>query len=396
MAGIPTIFISLLGRNPFPNGAIALTLFAWALLALLFAVVRGNDALSFGRLLKAPIVATVVLAVLLIVRLGAHDTYAYGSVKVRLFVAENLVVLIAGVAVARYNRHFHRLLAGLVLVACATSVVLARGLASGQVAATVGGRFSLDQQASPIGLGRDAATGILVAIFLVLAARSSLLRLFALGAIPLIAVSFIAAGSRGPVIGLVVGLLVLLALALRERKTRARVLLVAIAAVGGALLVSQLVPGQDIQRSLSVLTGSGNGLSSNGRSALWHQAWQLFLAHPLFGAGTGAFSGISPIDLFPHNIFLEVGAEVGIIGVIAVVVVVLGGVRALWRADVLSLGKLRVEVALVGALLAAAFVNAQVSSDITSNSSLWLAVGLALGLEQRAVKAVRPDPSDSR
>ena len=63
------------------------------------------------------------------------------------------MLLVGGIAVARYHRHFRLLLTGLVVVACATAVVLARGLASGQVAATVGGRFSLDQQASPIGLG---------------------------------------------------------------------------------------------------------------------------------------------------------------------------------------------------------------------------------------------------
>ena len=336
-----------------------------------------------------------MLGVLLIVRLQAGPTYAYGSVKARLFIAENLVLLLGGIAVARYNRHFRLLLTGLVVVACATAVVLARGLASGQVAATVGGRFSLDQQASPIGLGRAAAAGILVAIFLVLAARSNLLRLFALGAMPLMAVSFIAAGSRGPVLGLVVGLVVLLVLALRERRSRARVLLVAIAAIAGAVLVGQLVPGEDVQRSLSVLTGSGNGLSSNGRDALWHEAWHMFLAHPLSGSGTGAFAGIEPIDLFPHNLFLEMGAEVGILGVIAVLLVVLGGLRALRRADVLSLGRLRIEVALVGALLAAAFVNAQVSSDVTSNSALWLAVGLALGLEQHAVAVSARDPGEA-
>ena len=34
LAGLPTIFIGLLGRNPFPTGSIALAIFAWTALAI--------------------------------------------------------------------------------------------------------------------------------------------------------------------------------------------------------------------------------------------------------------------------------------------------------------------------------------------------------------------------
>ena len=390
LGGVPTIFIGLLGRNPFPQGAIAMSLFAWTLLALVIAGARGNEALTFPALLNVPVVATLVLAILLIVRLGGSPAYAYGSVKVRLFVAENLFGLIAGMAVARYARQFRTLTTWLVVVAAATAIVLAHGLSSGQAQATVGGRFSLDQQASPIGLGRAAAQGIMIAVFVVLAVGPPLLRLFALAAIPVVAVSFIAAGSRGPVLGLVVGIVVLLALALRERRSRARVVLVAVAGIAGALLVTQLVPGQDVQRSLSVLTGSGNGLSSNGRNALWSEAWQTFHQHPLAGGGTGSFAAVEPVDLFPHNVFLELGAEVGIAGALAVLAVIGGAVAALRKASRLAAGRMRLEVALVAALLAAAVVNAQVSSDVTSNSAVWVAAGLALGLALRAAALAPP------
>jgi O-antigen ligase len=390
LAGAPAILIGLLGRNPFPNGSIAVALFAWTLLAIAIATASGNEALTFRSLLNVPVVATIVLAVLLIVRLGGSSAYAYGSVKVQLFIAENLFGVVAGMAIARRARHFRVLTAGLVAVAAVTAVVLAHGISSGGLEATVGGRFSVDQEASPIGLGRAAAQGILVAVFLILTAAPPLVRLLAVGAMPLIAVSFIASGSRGPVLGLIVGLIVLLALILRDRRARLRVGLAAVGGVAGALLVTQLVPGQDIQRSLSILTGSGNGLSSNGRDALWQQAWDIFRQHPLFGIGTGGFAGVAPADLYPHNLFLELGAEVGIFGVVATVLVLIGGVLALRRADRVSGGLLGAEVALVAALLAAAFVNAQVSSAVTENAAIWLAVGLALGLAQRATAMAAP------
>jgi O-antigen ligase len=377
LAGVPTILVGLVGHDPFPPGAIALFLAAWTALALLLVAVR--EEFDLRALLNAPVIATAALAVLMVARLGVSPAHAYGSVKVRLFVAENLVLLVAGIAVARYARHFRILLTWLVVVACATAVVLANGLASGQIQANVGGRFSLDQQASPIGLGRDAANGILVAVFLVLVSRRTSLRLLALGALPVVAVSFIASGSRGPVVGLALGLVVLGVLALRERQARVRIALVALAAVAGALLVAQIVPAADVHRSLSVFNG-GTGLSSNGRGQLWHEAWALFRAHPLLGIGVGGFASVDPIDLFPHNLFLELGAEVGILGVLAAAVVVAGAVRALVQAYRVRPS----ETALVAALLTAAFVNAQVSSDVSGNSGLWLAAGLALGLAQRA------------
>ena len=101
LAGVPTIIIGLLGRNPFPNGAIAMTLFGWVVLALVVAGARGHAALSLNRLLNVPTVATVALAVWLVVRLGASPAFAYGSVKARLFVAEHLVVLLAGIVGSR-------------------------------------------------------------------------------------------------------------------------------------------------------------------------------------------------------------------------------------------------------------------------------------------------------
>jgi O-antigen ligase len=385
-AGLPQIFIGLLGRNPFPNGSIALAMFAWTALALVVVALR-EDALPLSAVLNAPALATVGLAVLLLVRLSASLDPSYGSFKLRLFLAENLILLLAGIVVGSRRGDFWILLVWLVVTAGLTAFVLARGLSAGTLAANVGGRFTLDQEGSPIGLGRDAARGILVAVFLIIAARRPGIRVLALGLVPLISVAFIAAGSRGPVLGLAVGLFVLLALSLRDQRARWRVLLVAIAGVFGALLVAQLVPGQDVSRALSVLSTSGEGVSDNGRNSLWSLAWTLFREHPLLGTGTGSYAFFQRIDLFPHNLFLELGAEVGILGIVAVLLVVVGATAALVRAY-RRVPRDRGDVALVAALLVAAFVNAMVSSDVAGNNGLWLAAGLAVGLGRRVPQDV--------
>lgn len=382
LSGGPAILVGLLGHNPLPAGAITFGLAAWMVLGVALAVVRGG-AFAPRALLAAPFLATAVLLILLIVGEGPSDAPAYASVKVKLFIAANVISLVAGLVVGRSRRDFDLFLLLSLIVGAVTSVALVRGLTTGTQAANVGGRFSLNEQASPIGLGRAAAEAILIGTSILLASRSPFRRLLAFGALPLIAVSFIAAGSRGPVLGLLVGIVVLLGMTLRDRRTRQRSVLLALAVVAGALLVSQLVPNNDVQRSLSVLTGSGEGLSSNGRSQLWGAAESAFQAHPLTGVGTGGFASIRPLDVYPHNLFLEVAAELGILGLIPLVVMLMAAMAAVVRGYRAAPVDERAHVAVAAALFLAAFVNAQVSGDIGTNSGLWLSIGLIYGITSR-------------
>jgi O-antigen ligase len=351
-------------------------------LAIAFAAIRGQ-AFAPRALLSVPVIATAVLGILLIVGVGSSAAPAYGSTKVQAFFALNAVSLVAGLIVGRSRRDFDlfRLLA--LIVGTVTAIAIVRGLASGSLAASVGGRFAINQQANPIALGRAAAEAILIGASIVLVSGSPFRRLLALGAMPLIAVSFIAAGSRGPVLGLVVGAVALIGMTLRERTSRRRSVLLAVAFVGGALLVTQLVPNENIQRSISVLTGSGEGLSSNGRAQLWGTAQTAFTDHSLVGIGTGGFAALAPLDVYPHNLFLEVAAELGVLGLVALVAFLLSTMLAIVRANRLAPPGDRGDVALASALFFAALVNAQVSGDITTNDSLWLAAGLVLGVAHR-------------
>ncbi|HKP16914.1 MAG TPA: O-antigen ligase family protein [Gaiellaceae bacterium] len=384
---LPGVILGLAG-NAVPSGTTEYFLVGWLGLSLLLALLRDEHVLPVRVLLTPPVLMTLALAVLMLARLGSSADQKYGSYKLQIFLAESVMFLVGGVVVGRVRRHVNLWL-GLSLATLALgSLVILRKLLAGEATDVLPGRLALYAEAGPIALARGAATGLLLAIFVLLAARRAWPRTAALAVIPILAVAFIGAGSRGPVVGLAAGLLILLVLTLGDRVSRRRLLLLGAALLVSAVIIPQLVPGQNISRSLSVLVGQngedvGGGDLSNGRYQLWSKAWHAFGDHPLLGLGTGGFASVSPEGIYPHNIFLEAAAEYGILGLFLVAGVIGFGFFYAGRAWALSRDRDRDQAALVLAFLGAAVVNAQFSGDFTNNTAVWLGAGLALGLLQR-------------
>ena len=72
--------------------------------------------------------------------------------------------------------------------------------------------------------------------------------------------------------------------------------------------------------------------STEPRASLWHVAWRDFVAHPVLGSGAGTFaiawvrSGLEPLRggaLDAHSLYLEMLAELGIVGLLLLLAVVL-------------------------------------------------------------------------
>ena len=333
-------------------------------------------------ILAGPVLFTLLLAVDLLARLPASLSSSYGSTKLQLFVLQNLILLVAGTMIAQRRWHLERLLTVTLFIAGASGVVLLWRLVQGNAQLIFTGRYSISSSEDPIQFARQSADGLTIAVYMVLASTRRSLRIPALVLVPILSIALLAAGSRGPVLGALVGLVTLFAVLARDRSARRRLVLAAIGGVATAILAAQLVPGQSITRSLSFLTGSGSGLSSNGRTKAWSLAWNHFLAHPTLGIGTGSYFSISGIDRYPHNLVLEVAVELGLVGLI-----ILGGFLvstgvALSHARALQ-QRGDLQVAVVIALFTAALVNAMFSGDIQTNSNVWLAAGLGLGLALR-------------
>jgi hypothetical protein len=58
------------------------------------------------------------------------------------------------------------------------------------------------------------------------------------------------------------------------------------------------------------------------RADVWPEYWRLFLDRPLLGVGLGVGWETNSVGQEPHNLFLELGAETGLVGLVAFFIVV--------------------------------------------------------------------------
>ena len=238
----------------------------------------------------------------------------------------------------------------------------------------VAGRVSLFGL-NPIGVARLTGLFVVLALSMVLLGfpRKPYQRVVLLALIPFAILATISTGSRGPLLASGVAILTTVLVVMMRRRARPGLVFL-VTAVSGAtaiLIVSSGAAGLD-----RVAQGS-----DSGRWGLFGSTFQLVLANPL-GIGWGNLAGYLPdyaaIDgftLYPHNFFLELAVEGGIIALVGGTCLLFVVFRRLWQSA--RLGRSAV-APLVLAFLVYGVVNSLLSSDIVGNRMMWLAIGLGL------------------
>jgi O-antigen ligase len=203
---------------------------------------------------------------------------------------------------------------------------------------------------------------------------------------------FIAALSSLLVMGtMVLGTTQLRWLAGSRRRRWAAVEIVAALVLAGFVF---LPPERLIQRFARFV--STDGLTSDGRTGLWAETIPLIRAYPVFGCGLGGYetafspfkvSGVLLTDDFVHNDYLQLLAELGLVGFVIGAGLAFSVVRMALRAAVKSSDPEAryFGVASVGALAAIALHSlADFNLYIPANAMLlaWIA-GMAVGVELR-------------
>ena len=140
-------------------------------------------------------------------------------------------------------------------------------------------------------------------------------RLFAAGAALSMLGAIVASGSRGGFLGFAAMVVVLAALAVRQRPAFV---------ITGALVVLcalPVLPASYWRRIESITDSSKDDFQSeDSRRRLFSESFDAFVQNPLTGVGAGEFKDWNPekrVEAWheSHNVWLQVGAELGIFGV---------------------------------------------------------------------------------
>ena len=172
------------------------------------------------------------------------------------------------------------------------------------------------EEGTTISFGRAAGFVIIViAGWFISSDRVSLVRaVTAIGIAGFAVWTMLAIASKGPILGLAIGMLAMAVVQLRRLRIKSGVRLVALfLALASAILVAWLqIPKLSRDRIIDADDGS-----TGSRATAWDFTWENVTGSPI-GNGWGHWDTVAPIDIvYPHNIFLEVWWEAGLIGLIA-------------------------------------------------------------------------------
>lgn len=224
--------------------------------------------------------------------------------------------------------------------------MLGIGFVMAALALTTGGGGSSGSQADrvtvlgggPIILGRNMGLMIFAAFYLQsrvnirwVNVKPGLMFIAVMGAIVLLLT-----GSRGALLSTVAAGAVYFVL---ERTSWSKKVVIAFAVfVASLMFLSNTGVGQDVQAMFKkrIIELTFEEKYASGREDLWYEALEMTKENPLFGAGLSGFEaeGITKKDSvlkYPHNIFLEVLCETGIVGFLLFLSAGVAGIDTLRR-----------------------------------------------------------------
>ena len=232
-------------------------------------------------------------------------------------------------------------------------------------------------------------------LFLGAGVRSSKVRAASMVVAAVITLAILLTYSRGAMLALgVTGLLVLLS---------GRIKLSPATAIAGLLILVALIPTPIGQRmaTLGSLLGDDTELdhSTDKRRQLLEVGWRMFTDHPFLGVGAGNFGThylryandvgwtgrdyvATGLRQYPHNQYLEIAVETGIVGLLVFLATMLFAFFALHRSREILLGRgeegnaalvTAIAIAISGYLVASVFLHTGY------HRYLWLFLGFAAG-----------------
>ena len=317
------------------------------------------------------------IALMLLMGAVVHDNLHYGLQKaLRFLILTGWAFLGATLIVTDYNK-LKQFAWALLTIATSLGIITSIGWCSGKFIWFV---YSLGT--NYLGTGRIAGIGLITVIaFLLPIVKSSWVRLALLVDLALLFWVVFVTGGRGPAVSFVVAVLAFLALNRKVVKYLRNIRVKRYLKLTNALvLVGLFVVGMKGSQWFPVLFSRlkllvhGGGDSVLKRIDYMEMALNILKSSPIWGMGPGAlgkeFVGLD-VRLYPHNIFLELAAEGGIV-VLSMFVILL------WLAYRNGFKYLRLGIVPVYLITISLFMllNAMVSGDINDNRMFFVFLSL--------------------
>ena len=234
-------------------------------------------------------------------------------------------------------------------------------------------------------LGQKNPAGQFIANGLILLLACKDLRRRFVVATPLLLTGLLWTQSRGAILSVLVGAVVLVLV--QPGRARWRTVLLLVPAAVATYVAFQLIPEAAQQRNLDYGSGKGSAAqwSVYYRNEQHEQAWTLIHAHPVVGVGMGQYfagDGYSkPTTADPHQVFLFEWAQGGVLLLGAFVVLILTPLAVRWSARGSPL--MPAAAAITAAVMGHGYVDIY---WVRGTPVLgWLLVGMALA--QRSLRA---------
>lgn len=308
----------------------------------------------------------------------------YGGAKLARFLLIGTLYLFSGLLLIRGEKEFRRLCLFFVLASCATAAQMIFHLQHRVL--------SSETDITRIGAGWLVGMGILILLVYPVVEQSWLRTVTIVAALPLLAGGLIASAARGPIISLAVILPLTLVWFGRFRLSMGRIAVVAVlvaSVLGSFVYLRRSDPekfnakvGEMVQMSRG---GKGSG-SASKRLDYYSRTLSAIPDNFWLGQGIGSWSMFyygRDIREYPHNLFLEVTFEEGILGqllLIAFLCLVAVSTRHMLR-------KTQFHFSIVAGLLAYVVAVSMFSGDLDDNRILWLWAGVAMAVCRNAYYA---------
>ncbi len=370
-------------KQVLPSFPLDLTLISTVLsfaLGLVYAVLAGRwpSARQLG-----------MLGLILLIALAGASTSVpteYGQIKLERLFTVTFVAAVAVVFPVRHQRDAVRFLTFLAALSLSLAVWIA---ITGQNQYGAGGRLTTEE-GSTIPYGRAAGYVLVLTVaWLLTTPRLTPVRLLVAGSSLAMAVwTMIAIASRGPIQAVVLAIAAMLAI--QAGAIHAKVLVTVgiafVALAGGLWALWETIPVQSRER-VTVVSG---GSSADARAYAWDVTWRALDVSPV-GNGWGSYARLREADLltYPHNLFLEIWFEAGVIGLVAVLVLVGSTLRH--QVGMFSVDRAAAKMGIGAAVYWLA--SAMVSGDVNDNKAMWMVfAALAATISAAAV----PDSGPGR